>query len=208
MNELVGYDRTVGLDDMYDDEYDIGAELVGDDDDLLDLLDIEGDEWDDEEIGASPRRRAAARARKRARAKAMIRRKQRGGVYKAREVNTQGRLLYLGGQATAAAAGALTIASVVQEICRVDRIVISAVDATPEVINPALYNISDIRVGVKSQLTANSPLPGAVFTNDSTFNFQGVGFDTLQPGTQFAILIQNAIVGGTYTFGCVATALR
>ena len=138
----------------------------------------------------------------------MIRRKQRSGVYKAREINTQGRLLYLGGQATATAPGALSITSVVQEICRVDRIVISAIDATPAVINPALYNISDIRVGVKSQLTANNPLPGTVFTNDSTFNFQGVGFDTLQPGTQFAILIQNAIVGGVYTFGCVATALR
>ena len=206
MNELVGYDRNVGFDD--DDLYDVGAELVGDDDDLLDLLDIEGDEWDDDEIGASPRRRAAGRARKRARVKAMIRRKQRGGVFKTPEVNTQGRLLYLGGQATAVAPGALTIASVVQEICRVDRIVISAIDGTPAVINPALYNISDIRVGVKSQLTANSPIPGTVFTNDSTFNFQGVGFDTLQPGTQFAILIQNAIVGGTYTFGCVATALR
>lgn len=199
MNELVGYNR-IGLDD-----YDVGEdELVGEDDDLLDLLDIEGDEWD--EIGASPRSRSAAR--KRAKVKAAIRRKRRGGVFQAREVNTQGRLLYLGGQAQAQVPGALTITSVVQEICRVDRIVISAIDSVPAVINPALYNIADIRVGVKSQLTANSPLPGSIFTSDSTFNFQGVGFDTLQPGTQFAILIQNAIVDATYTFGCVATALR
>lgn len=183
MDELVGWQRYVGADDE-------------DDEDLLDMLDVEGDE--DELVGARGGRRGRARA---------LARKARGGVHQRRQVNRRGRLLLFGGQATAAAAGSLLIATTVQEICRVDRLFISGENAQV-VINNASFTISDIKVGVKSQLTALSPLPGTMFTPDNTAMFQGLGFDTVQPGTEFSVLITSASVDDVFTFGAVATALR
>lgn len=185
MDDLVGWSRYVGDDD---------------DDDLLDLLDIEGDEED--LVGAPP---AVKRAVRKAATKAA--RRMRGGVNQVRSVARKGRLLLFGGQATAAAAGSLLIATTVQEICRVDRLFIAAVNAgTP--LNNAVFNVQDIKVGVKSQLTALNPLPGTIFTPDNTAMFQGLGFDTVQPGTEFSVLVANASIGDIFTFGAVATALR
>lgn len=185
MDELVGWQRYVGEDDDDDDE------------DLLDMLDIEGD--DEELIGAKG-------SKKRARLKALAR-KARGGVNKRRGINRKGRLLLFGGQETAVAVGALRISTTVQEICRVDRLFISAINAGTPLSNAA-FNVSDITVGVKSQLTALSPLPGILFTPDNTAMFQGLGFDTVQPGTEFSVLIQTVAIGDIFTFGAVATALR
>ncbi len=181
MDELTGWERAIGEDD---------------DDDLLDEFDIEGDE--DELVGAASERR-----KRRARAK----RRRAGGVRQARHVGRRGRLLLFGGQNTAVAAGGLLIATTVQEICRVDRLFISAINAGTPLSNAA-FNIQDIKVGVKSQLTALSPLPGIMFTPDNTAMFQGLGFDTVQPGTEFSVLIEAAAIGDVFTFGAVATALR
>ncbi len=188
MDELLGWQRHIEGDDDDDD----------DDEDLLELLDIEGDE--DELIGAKG-------SKKRARLKRKLARKARGGVNQRRSSNRKGRLLLFGGQNTAVAVGSLRIATTVQEICRVDRLFISAINTGTPLSNAA-FNVSDITVGVKSQLTALSPLPGILFTPDNTAMFQGLGFDTIQPGTEFSVLIQTVAIGDIFTFGAVATALR
>ncbi len=194
-----------------------GDELIGDDDDddLDDFLGVMGDDDDDDdddEIGARRGRRGRRRyrrMRRKAKRRKMIRRLARGGVYKAGQIAAQGRKLFLGAQATqGVAAGALTLSTTVQELCRVDQLYVAADDGAGTVLNPATYDISDIKVGTQSQFTSNDPVSGIMFTQNNSAQFQGFAMTTIQPGTQFAVLIQSAPAASIFKLAATATALR
>ncbi|MCA9716930.1 MAG: hypothetical protein KC468_19815 [Myxococcales bacterium] len=153
------------------------------------------------------RRRKAAlrrRAMKRilARRRAVAQGKGRVGVKR-----RMGRVLMIGGTVTAAAAGSFDATTTVQELCRVDRIFTSATDAGGSPIDPNTYQITDIKVGTRSQLAALPALPATLFQADATAQGAGLKLDTVQPGTDFTLRF-NVPSAGTYRFGCYASALR
>jgi hypothetical protein len=218
--DLVGqYDDDVGY---WDD--DVGASEPDEIRNLLALVsgsDLIGVE---ELIGASPARAnpkliaAAAVANERKRVAAMIKRaqSQRGvspstgrTIAATPQHPSKGRVLMFGGAATqGATAGLLTISATAQEMCRVDRIFISAVDSLGAAIPLTLLTVADIRVGTRSQLAAIGALPGVMFSADATAQGQGLSLDTVQPGTSFSVQITSAPALSTVTWGSYATALR
>lgn len=217
MEELIGEDfdefgYELGLDTWLGDDLDeLGAdELIGDE--LDDLLGIAGDD----EIGARRRRRRARTRSPRARvalakiARAQAKKKALArGVAEVKRTASAGRLLIFGGVATASGATSLDITTTVQEVCRVDRLMISGVTAALAVIPPETYAISDIKVGTRSQLTANAAIPGIAFTSNNTAMMQGLGLDTLQPGTDFVVRLESGLVAdNVFRFVAYATALR
>lgn len=221
--ELIGYDP-------FDDDPETGAmDLVGQDDDLDELLGlvgfddyqdwIEGDDDDDDddyddEIGARRRRRRRRRrrgltpAQKRAR---YIAAKRRRGLVAAKAKNTAGRQIFFGGTATqGGTAGLLQITTKVQELCRVTRLYVVGDDgATPPVrLDSATWSVLDIKVGTKSQFTALVAVPGILFDSDNTSQFVGYEMDTVQPGTDFTVSIADAPAASRFKFAAVAKALR
>jgi hypothetical protein len=186
MDELVGYDDEL-----------VGYDIGDDDDDLDDFLGLAGDE-----IGAAPRSKKAVIRR-------MLAKKQRAGVYRAPHRPQRGRLLVFGGQAVATGTGAIDITTTIQEKCRVDRLFLAATDAAGAVVANGLFTVTDIKVGTKSQLTANAPIPAIAFQADNTAQNAGMGLDTIQPGTDFVVRITDGIASGyTFSFAAYATALR
>lgn len=199
--DLIGYDE-----DWVGDEDD---ELIGEDEDDED--DLDEDDLDDflgimgSEIGARRRRRP----RRKSRGRRAMRKAARRGVRSIPTRNIRGRLLVFGGVATAAGAGALDIVTTVQDRCRVDRLFLTGVDDQGAVVVNALFNVNDIKCGTKSQLTANSAIPAVAFQADNTAMMQGLGLDTLQPGTDFVVRIDSGIGAGyVFRFAAFATALR
>ena len=186
MDELVGYDE---------DEL-VGYDIGDDDEDLDDFLGLAGDE-----IGARPS--------KKARIIRKLRKMQRHGVHRAPVNPQRGRLLMFGGEAVATGSGAIDISTTIQEKCRVDRLFLVATDAAGAVVDNALFAVTDIKVGTKSQLTANAPVPAIAFTSDNTAMNAGLGLDTISPGTDFVVRITDGIATGyTFRFAAFATALR
>lgn len=226
--ELIGEE----LEDLLD--FVEGVELVGDDDDYLgdedddDYLgeeDILGDD-DVDEVGARRRRRiqrrrkrkqtavanrrAMVKVAKAARAKAANRAAVRAGKRTVTTQSQRGRVLLLGGEAiqTSPTGGQLLVTTTAQELARVDRLFIAAADATGAVLSPASYRIADIKVGTKSQFAALPALPGTMFQADATGHGVALGLDTVQPGTDFSVVIADAPAGSRFNFGAFATALR
>lgn len=233
---LIGDEELIGeeLEDLLD--YVEGVELVGDDDDYLgdeddDYLgedDVLGDEELDE-IGARRRRVLRRHRKKRAaanqrRALAKVARNAKAVKVAASRVaalragkravatsqNQRGRVLLLGGEAiqTSPTGGQLLITTTAQELARVDRLFIAASDATGAVLSPSSYRVADIKVGTKSQFAALPALPGTMFQADATGHGVALGLDTVQPGTDFSVVIADAPTGSRFNFGAFATALR
>ena len=99
----------------------------------------------------------------------------------------------MGGTATqGGVAGQLIVTTTAQEIARIDRLFISGIDGAGAVIQPSAYLIADIKVGTKSQFAALPPLPGVMFTQDATGQGYSLGLDTVQPGTDFSVIVANA----------------
>ena len=119
-----------------------------------------------------------------------------------------GRQIWLGAEKTASTSGQLLLTSTVQEICRVVRVVLQVRDNANQPIDLATVSVGDIKVGTRSQFTALQPVPAVMFAADSQANNQGYLTDTVQPGTDFAIIIANAVATQTYTMGAVARTLR
>lgn len=232
----IGDDELIGeeLEDLLD--FVEGVELVGDDDDYLgdeddDSDDVLGDDDDFDEVGARRRRRIRGRTprgrRRKRNAVATQRRAALATVAKVakaankaaalrsgkRVVTTQsqrGRVLLLGGDAvqTSPTGGQLLVTTTAQELARVDRLFITATDATGAVLAPSSYRIADIKVGTKSQFAALPALPGTMFQADATGHGASLALDTVQPGTDFSVVIADAPPGSRFTWGAFATALR
>lgn len=187
--QAIGYDDIVGYDD-------------DDDDDVADFLGIEGDE-----VGARRRRGRRGLARLKA-----LRRKVSRGVQSVNMQPIKARYLLFGGTASTTVAGALDVKVTVQEPIKPTRLVVTAIDistpATPVVIAPVLYNILDILVGTKSQLSSLGAINGSMFTSDSNMLYAGYDWDTVQSGTDFTVRIQNAPADSQFNVSVAGIAQR
>lgn len=216
MDELIGedWDDDIGLDD---DDEDVGDELdellaiMGDDDDDV------GDDFVGDFVGADElvgrRRRGRGRSRGGRRSKLVrrikrIAKKRSRGMTRVPKMMASGRQLWLGAEKAATSDGQLLLSSTVQELCRVVRLVLAVRDGSNMAVDLATVSVGDIKVGTKSQFTALQPVPAVMFSPDSQANNQGYLTDTVQPGTDFAVIIANGKTGNTYTFGAVTRTLR
>lgn len=221
--------QLIGEDDDFDDDYD---DLVGEDE-----IDWVGDDYEPTsavEVGRrrgrgglrrvrrflNLRKKVAQRARRKAKArlKNRLRRKAVKKILSRRRLvgrgkrqvavkRRQGRVLIIGGQVVATAAGSFDASTTVQELCRIDRIFTSALDGGGAVVNPNQYFITDIKVGTRSQFAALPPIPAVIFQADATAHTSGLMLDTVQPGTDFTVRFQVP-AAGTFRFGCFASSLR
>lgn len=209
-------------------------DLVGQYDDEPGPWDVAGDDVDEllamvqggdligaaELIGATPRPRRAAtnNALTRRKLAAML---QRARAERGQQASTgkpviarpseptKGRVLLFGGEATqGAVAGQLLIPSTAQEMCRVDRLYISAVTDAGAVISNAAFSVADIKVGTRSQLSAIGNVPGVMFQADANGQGFALSLDTVQPGTTFTVIIASAPALSKFNWGAYATALR
>lgn len=212
---LVGEMDLVG---QYDDEpgpWDVGGDEV---DELLALVqggDLIGAQ---ELIGARPSRqrkqqhatrRQLAALLQRARAERGMQASTGKPVVARPSEPTKGRVLLFGGEATQGAqAGQLLIPSTAQEMCRVDRLYISALTDQGAVISNAAFAVADIKVGTRSQLSAIGNVPGIMFQADANGQGFALSLDTVQPGTTFTVIIASAPALSRFTWGAYATALR
>lgn len=205
MDELIGdfYDDDIGYDDDDDDD-DIGDDFVGD---------FVGDEL----VGARRRRRrrrgrvrsrGGSKRRRIARKLKRIKRKRTRGLQRVRKGTSVGRQIWLGAEKKATSDGQLLLTSTVQELCRVVRLVLAVRDDQGDEVSLGTVSIGDIKVGTRSQFTALQPVPAVMLSTDSQTNNQGYMTDTIQPGTDFAVIIANGKNTQTYTYGAVARTLR
>jgi hypothetical protein len=212
---------------MDEDYYDIGAEeLIGADDDE-DFLGIFGDDeddeigWDDDDVGAEElvgadfvgdfigaRGRRGRRRRRPPSRRARALASRRRGLREVKKPATAGRQIFFGANAVGTA-GQLILQATVQEICRPVRMVIEAfVTADGTTVNTGSVLISDIKVGTISQFTALQSLPASMFRADSTAMNQGFLPDTIQPGTNYAVILASTAAANTYAFAVSCRTLR
>lgn len=206
-----------------DDDDDIGDD---DDDDIGDDDDFVGDFVGADELVGRRRRRRRRRRRLRGRGRRRGRRRRGGrrrkiasrikrlakkrsrGMKSVPKMMAAGRQIWLGAEKEATSSGQLLLTSTVQELCRVVRLVLAVRDAQSQAVDLGTVSIGDIKVGTRSQFTALQPVPAIMLATDSQTNNQGYLTDTIQPGTDFAVIIANGVSGQTYTFGAVARTLR
>lgn len=229
MDELIGFDEDddIGFDDDdVGDELDELLEIMGEDDDDDDIgYDDDDDIGDDfvgdfvgaeELVGRRRRRRRRGRIRSRSGSKRRrvarkirkIRKKRTRGLQRVPKKASVGRQIWLGAEKTATSNGQLLLTSTVQELCRVVRLVLAVRDSNGDEVSLGTVSIGDIKVGTRSQFTALQPVPAIMLAADSQTNNQGYLTDTIQPGTDFAVIIANGVNTQVYTFGAVARTLR
>jgi hypothetical protein len=210
-----------------DELYDIGAdELIGADeeDDFLGIFgdddddDIGYDEDDDEVgddfvgdfVGARKRRRRRRRRRPSPHAarRAAMRRARTRGLSRAPKPATEGRQIFFGDN-SAGTGSQLTLQATVQEICRPVRMIMEAwVTADGTSVNLGSVLVSDIKVGTISQFTALNSFPASLFRADSTAMNQGFLPDTIQPGTNYAVILSSSVAANSYGFSVACRTLR
>lgn len=190
----------VGDDEMDDLIGSIGAELIGDDEDLLEALAIEGDDYDDDdddfdvsgdgtteivgdEIGRSRRRRRRRRrssGSRKAALRALLMRNAGAVVNKRLDSR---RRYPLGFTPTAIAAGVTAaIPASPQNLFRAERLVIPSDIAFD-------LGVRDIKVGNQSQFAQSAEVPGAIFSEVAINT--GVTFDTAEIGNQVSLDARN-----------------
>lgn len=166
-----------------DEDYDVGDDLIGDDD--LDAL-----LGDDMEIGAR-RRRATRRAPSRQMQMLQQARANRGTIIR-QKAPTKSREYVLGfdSVATVAAAGTVNVTAQPQVVFRPERLVVSGAIAPSFVIN-------DFKVGKNSQLAASGAVPADAFSPNAI----GVRLkcDTAQISNTITLNVTN-ISGGALRF--------
>ena len=178
--ELVGDDDDFGS---------IGADLIGDDMDLLEALAIEGLEDDEiisgagdtEIVGASRRGRGGSRkARKMAELRRLV--AKNAGAVVNRGLDRR-RRYPLGFIPTVIAAGTSSaVPSAPQNLFRPERLVIPSDIAFD-------LGVRDIKVGNQSQLVQSAEVPAALFSEVAINT--GVTFDTAEVGNQVSVDVRN-----------------
>jgi hypothetical protein len=190
-------------DDFDDDFGAIGADLIGDDPDLLDALAIEGDmdelisgAGDTELIG----RRAGGHMNARKRALLQKLAMRGGGAVVRRGLNRR-RRYPLGIVPTSVGAGASQeIPANPQNLFRPERLVIPS-DISFD------FGVRDIKVGNQSQLAQSAEVPAALFSEVAINT--GVTFDTAEVGNQLSVDVRNKSVGALeFTAGVVGSLAK
>ena len=190
MNLVSGYDD--------DDDDDIGAvDFVGGQD-IVAALDI---------VGATPAQRAKAARILRAR------QLQRGNVDTVSSMGAKSRRLFLGAGISGVSSPASVVLSIkAQEDYRPDRILITALDSSNAVVQPATILISDIRVGTRSQFASIGQITAEAFQRDFFSNGSDLGLDTIQAGTDLSFELSLLTATGqdlhSANVTCIGRALR
>lgn len=164
-------------------------DVIGADEDVVDFLGI----------GAAPAGGARGRA---------LQKMQRGKQIV--QVNPQqARMLQMGGfftQGAAAGIGEITIKS--QEPVRPQRLVLGGANQDGTALVLAAIIILDIKVGTRSQLTANGGIPANMFAGDATVQMAGFQYDTVQPGCDMVITFRSIPANATVSAGVMVMTLR
>lgn len=203
------------MDELYDigDDYEIIGDDEEDDEDFLGIFGDDDDEYDDvgadfvgDFVGARKKRKRVRHGVSRRRRALAVQRRR--GLRRAPKPANAGRQIFFGANAVGTGA-TLILQATVQEICRPVRMVIEAfVTASGVAINTGSVLISDIKVGTISQFTALQSLPASLFRADSTAMNQGFLPDTIQPGTNYAVILAASAALNTYAFAVSCRTLR
>ena len=114
---------------------------------------------------------------------------------------------WLGSQKTATAPGQLILGSTAQERCSVVRLIISVTDAAGQPVDLGTVSVADIKVGTTSQFVGLQPMPASVCAPSSQANNAGYGTGIVEPGTDFSVIIANAVPGFTYNAGAICEVI-
>jgi hypothetical protein len=186
-----------GMDDGDDGDDDIsGVDIIGGED-IVGVLDI---------IGATKSQRARAMQVLRAREL------QRGNTSTVASMGAKSRRLFLGASVANITSQAPVIVTIkAQEDYRPDRIVVSAVD-TNGVVDPSAIEISDVRIGTRSQFASIGNITADLFARDFFANGADLGLDTIQAGTDLSLEVIALLAGAQnatrVNVSCVGRALR
>lgn len=186
-----------GMDDGDDGDDDIGGVDIIGGEDIVAALDI---------IGASPAQKRRAMAALRAR------NLQRGNTSTVASMGSKSRRLFLGSSVAGIVAPTPVILTIkAQEDYRPDRIVVSAVDTTG-VVDPSAIEISDVRIGTRSQFASIGNITADLFARDFFANGADLGLDTIQAGTDLSLEVIALLAAGNnatrVNVSCVGRALR
>ena len=110
---------------------------------------------------------------------------------------------WLGAEVTAVTAGRLLLSATSQSEATVTRVIFSARDVGGAAVDLGTIQISDVKVGTQSQFVGLQGIPATIFAAPSQANNAGYVMGCIQPGTDFSLVVQNAVIGFTYTFGAV-----
>ena len=114
---------------------------------------------------------------------------------------------WLGSEKTATAPGQLILSATAQQRCTVIRLIISVRDASGNAVDLQTVSIADIKVGTTSQFVGLQPMPASVLSAPSQANNAGYATGIVEPGTDFTVIVSNAIPGFTYNAGAVCNVI-
>lgn len=118
-----------------------------------------------------------------------------------------GGTVWLGSEVTAITAGRLLLSATSQSEATVTRVVFSARDAGGVAVDLATVQIADVKMGTQSQFVGLQSIPATIFAAPSQANNAGYVMGCIQPGTDFSLVVQNAKIGFTYSFGAVCEVI-